>query len=219
MNRQCKRNAEKGAVLIVALVMLLVLTLMAVSSMSGTTLQTRITANRALDNQQQGAADAALREAEYRYYGPTNLADKLEGNPSNCSVNNTLKSNGFNKPCVLAISDANASFLLNFVDKPWSLTASFLKAESANSLLWMPYRGTDASTRSVGGGREPTDLAQATTRWNSTLILNTGNTAINAEYGMAAEGQGTYYYLNNAKAEDAVYVQSTHANIYMGLNN
>lgn len=36
---------------------------------------------------------------------------------------------------------------------------------------------------------------------------------------MVAEGQGTYFYLNNAKADDQVYLQSTHANIYLGINN
>ena len=50
--------------------------------------------------------------------------------------------------------------------------------------------------------------------------------AVNAEYGMALEGQGTYFYLNNAKATPneghsgvITYVQSSHANIYLGLNN
>jgi type IV pilus assembly protein PilX len=43
---------------------------------------------------------------------------------------------------------------------------------------------------------------------------------------MALEGQGTYFYLNNAKATPnegqsgvITYVQSSHANIYLGLNN
>jgi len=212
-------RAQSGAVLLVALVMLTVMTMVAVSNMGGTTLQSRITANRAIDAQRQNAADAALREAEFRYYGPSNLADKLEGRAANCALTNTIKASGINKPCLLAISDADASLMLNFVDRPWLAAANFLKSESTGSLLWMPYRGTDATTQSVAGAREPTAPANATTRWNSTLILTTGNAAVNAEYGMVQEGQGTYYYLNNAKADEAVYLQSTHANIYMGLNN
>lgn len=212
-------RAQSGAVLLVALVMLTVMTMVAVGNMGGTTLQSRITANRAIDAQRQNAADAALREAEFRYYGPSNLADKLEGRAANCALANTIKASGINKPCLLAISDSDASLMLNFVDRPWLTAANFLKGESTGSLLWMPYRGTDATTQSVAGAREPTAPANATTRWNSTLILTTGNNAINAEYGMAPEARGTYYYLNNAKADDAVYLQSTHANIYMGLNN
>ncbi|KIQ01375.1 MULTISPECIES: PilX N-terminal domain-containing pilus assembly protein [Pseudomonas] len=214
MTQLSDRHSQNGAVLVVALVMLLVLTLMAVGSMRGTTLESRITANRAHDTQQQSAADAALREAEFRYYGPANLADKLEGKMANCQITNTLKANGLNKPCLLAINDAD---LLNFVDKPWLTKDSFLKSESTQSLLWMPYRGTDAANQTVAGNRE-TGSTQ-TTYWNSTRALTVGNAAVNAEYGMVAEGQGTYYYLNNAKADDQVYLQSTHANIYLGLNN
>ncbi|CAH0282415.1 hypothetical protein SRABI70_03802 [Pseudomonas sp. Bi70] len=205
---------QHGAVLVVALVMLLVLTLLAVGSMRGTTLEGRITANRAHDTQQQNAADAALREAEFRYYGPANLADKLEGNANNCKTSNTLKSNGLNKPCLLAINDSD---LLNFVDKPWLVAKNFLKGESADSLIWMPYRGTDAAKQTIAGNRETSNTQ--TTYWNSTRATTMSNTAVNAEYGMVAQGQGTYYYLNNAKAEEQVYLQSTHANIYMGLNN
>lgn len=207
-------HSQHGAVLVVALVMLLVITLLAVSSMRGTTLESRITANRAHDTQQQSAADAALREAEFRYYGPANLEDKLEGKAANCVTTNVLKTNGLNKPCLLAINDTD---LLNFVDKPWLTTASFLKSESTNSLLWMPYRGTDAANQTVAGVRESS--SNNTTLWNSTRAVTTSNNAVNAEYGMVAEGQGTYYYLNNAKADDQVYLQSTHANIYLGLNN
>ncbi|UUD65650.1 pilus assembly protein PilX [Pseudomonas seleniipraecipitans] len=214
MTQLSARHSQNGAVLVVALVMLLVLTLLAVGSMRGTTLESRITANRAHDTQQQNAADAALREAEFRYYGPANLADKLEGKTANCKLENTLKANGINKPCLLAINDDN---LQAFVERPNSAIASFLKPESNGSLLWMPYRGTDAANQTVAGIRE-TGNSQ-TTYWNSTRAVTVGNNAVNAEYGMVAEGQGTYYYLNNAKADDQVYLQSTHANIYLGLNN
>lgn len=214
MTKFSDRHSQNGAVLVVALVMLLVLTLMAVGSMRGTTLESRITANRAHDTQQQNAADAALREAEFRYYGPANLEDKLEGKATNCALSNTLKSNGINKPCMLAIKDEN---LLAFVETPRAATQQFLKSESAGGLLWMPYRGTDAASTTVAGNRETS--SSLTTLWNSTRAVTVGNNAVNAEYGMVAEGQGTYYYLNNAKADDQVYLQSTHANIYLGLNN
>ncbi|SHL18061.1 PilX N-terminal domain-containing pilus assembly protein [Phytopseudomonas punonensis] len=214
MSALSSRHTQGGAVLMIALVMLLVLTLLAVGSMRATTLESRITANKSHDTQQQSAADASLREAEFRYYGPANLADKLEGNAANCALTNTLKTNGLNKPCLLSIKDDS---LLNFVEKPRSIEAAFLKSESTNSLLWMPYRGIDAANQTTAGNRESSN--NKTTYWNSTRAITVGNAAINAEYGMQLEGQGTYYYLNNAKADDQVYLQSTHANIYLGLNN
>lgn len=61
------RKSQGGAVLLVSLVMLLVLTVLAVSSMRGVTLESRITANRAQDMKTQNVADAALREAEFRF--------------------------------------------------------------------------------------------------------------------------------------------------------
>ncbi|AHL74287.1 pilus assembly protein PilX [Stutzerimonas stutzeri] len=200
------RKTQKGAVLLVSLVMLLVLTLLAVSSMRGVTLESRITASRAHDMQLKSVADAALREAEFRFYGPGNLVEKLEAQADNCAVSNTLKTTGLNKPCLLAIK---TDHLLAFVDQPESIDGDFLEASSN---IWMPYRGTD-----------PTAETEANTQydaaWHSILAVETGNAAVNAEYGMVAEGQGTYFYLNNGKAADALYLQSTHANIYLGLNN
>jgi type IV pilus assembly protein PilX len=211
MNSISSRHDQQGAVLLVALVMLLVLTLFAVSSMRSSTLEGRITANRAHDAQQQNAADAALREAEYRYYKPGNLINKLESSPTNCVIKNTLQAKGLGQPCLLSISSDN---LLSFVERPSSLTANFLTSASTNSLLWMPYNGT---------GEAQSDAAihdKQNISWNSIRAVS-GN---NVEYGMEMEGKGTYYYLNNAKATDSrtnttVYLQSTNANIYMGLNN
>lgn len=203
------RQSQRGAVLLVALIMLLMLTMLAIGSMRGVTLETRITANRALDTQLQNVADAALREAEFRFYGPGNLTDKLEAKAANCSPSNTLKTNGLNKPCLLAIKKDK---LLTFVDQPWDATKDFLEEESEDGLIWMPYRGTDPSASTTADSRY---LAA----WNSILAMETGNASVNAEYGMALEGQGTYFYLNNGKAGDALHLQSTHANIYLGINN
>ena len=142
------RHRQNGAVLIVALVMLLVLTLLAVSSMRGVTLETRITANRAQTVQLVNVAEAGLREAEFRFYGPGNLADKLNVNAANCATSNTLKSNGLNKPCLLAIIDEK---LQDFVEKPQDIDSDFLDANSTGGLAWMPYRGTDASNTTDRG--------------------------------------------------------------------
>ncbi|MBE7376135.1 PilX N-terminal domain-containing pilus assembly protein [Pseudomonas lopnurensis] len=196
------RKSQGGAVLLVSLVMLLVLTLLAVSSMRGVTLESRITANRAHDMQFQNVADAALREAEFRFYGPGNLVDKLEANAQNCSSSNTLKTNGLNKPCLLEIKTDR---LLTFVETPKLIVANFLEVPSN---IWMPYRGTDPAAETKGDAY-----------YHSIVADETGNAVVNAEYGGRGEGSGTYFYLNNGKTGDALYLQSTHANIYLGLNN
>ncbi len=196
------RKSQGGAVLLVSLVMLLVLTVLAVSSMRGVTLESRITANRAQDMKTQNVADAALREAEFRFYGPGNLADKLEANAANCETSNTIKLNGINKPCLLEVEPDRR---LAFVDQPQLISADDL---SITSKVWMPYRGTD-----------PAVETEADASYNSILADETGNAALNAEYGGRGEGNGTYFYLNNGKTGDALYLQSTHANIYLGLNN
>ncbi|MDL0441246.1 PilX N-terminal domain-containing pilus assembly protein [Stutzerimonas frequens] len=196
------RRSQGGAVLLVSLVMLLVLTVLAVSSMRGVTLESRITANREHDMKSQNIADAALREAEFRFYGPGNLSEKLEAKAANCLAANTLKANGINSPCLLEIKTDR---LLAFVEQPQQADGDDLLTTSN---VWMPYRGTD-----------PTADTEANAHFNSILADVAGNAAVNAEYGGRGEGSGTYFYLNNGKAGDALYLQSTHANIYLGLNN
>ncbi len=196
------RQSQGGAVLLVSLVMLLVLTVLAVSSMRGVTLESRITANREHDMKSQNIADAALREAEFRFYGPGNLSEKVEAKAANCLAANTLQTNGINSPCLLEIKTDR---LLAFVEQPQQADGDDLLTASN---VWMPYRGTD-----------PTADTEANAHFNSILADEAGNAAVNAEYGGRGQGSGTYFYLNNGKTGDALYLQSTHANIYLGLNN
>ncbi|MGE8500107.1 MAG: PilX N-terminal domain-containing pilus assembly protein [Pseudomonas sp.] len=204
---------QRGAVLLVALVMLLVITLMAVSNMRSVTLESRITANRAHDMQLKSLADAALREAEFRFYGPGNLSDKLEPKAANCDEDNELVVSGNNKPCLLAVEPDS---LLDFVNTPYILgtdnKSTVLQEVSSSGLAWMPYRGLDPLDTTVASDTYSIE-------WNSILAVETSNSAVNAEYGMVAEGQGTYFYLNNGKAGNNLTLQSTNANIYLGLNN
>src|SRR5699024_6128738 len=100
----------QGAVLVIALVMLLVITVLAVSSMRGVTLESRITANRVQSQHLQNLADAALREGEMRLYGP-GLDFKLKDNSTfktNCTKSNKLNRHGHNKLCLLEeLNDAD----------------------------------------------------------------------------------------------------------------
>jgi len=168
---------QQGATLLVALVMLLILTVLAVSSMRGVLLESRITGNRAENLRLQTAADAALKEGEFRFFGPGYLRDKLEPNRVNCQKNNTLNLNGANKPCLLNIqvwtdviapdsdeetsSDRLKRFMLNPMDALQADGAATVAAGASTFVAWMPYRGLD-----------PNDETQSDPRayWNSYLI-------------------------------------------------
>ena len=213
---------ERGATLLVALVMLLIMTVLAVTSMRGVVLESRITGNRAENLRLQEAASAALREAEFRFYGPAYLRDKLEPIQANCQKDNVLQANGANRPCLLNISDAadRLSFMLD--------PMAFLKNSSADNktgadtdavgsavfITWMPYRGRIA-------GNDNVTSSDINAYWNTHLITvgEDDATALNAEYGAVMEGRGTYFYQINGQAEDRLAVQSTAANVYVGLNN
>ncbi len=204
---------QRGAVLLVALVMLLVLTLLAVSGMRGVALESRLTGNRALTNQLQNSAEAALREAEFRFFNPSFLRDKLEPLGANCALANQLRQSGANKPCLMGIQDGQVkAFMLN----PAALTdankTDFLLGISTTGLTWMPYRGRD--WQNVTQSERPAT-------WNTYLI--TGGPAdeapLNVEYGATGEGKGTFFYLVNGQTENRFTLQSTISNVYVGLNN
>jgi len=224
---------QEGAVLVIALVMLLVLTVLAVSNMRGVTLESRVTASRAETQRLQDVADAALREGEFRFYGPANLRAKLEYAAENCKTSNTLKTNGLNKPCLLKEMTADTLDEKRVMQQKFYLDPlGFFKeyTDYANNyqvldgagvadnkiLAWMPYIGLDANT-----SREYKPDTNRESFWNTYLITASADEseAVNAEYGAVLEGRGTYYYLVNGQANDELAVQSNTANIYVGLNN
>lgn len=228
MKRNLTRNTQNGAVLLVALVMLLVITVLAIGSMRGVTLETRITSNRAHAHKMIELADAATREAEFRFFGPAHLRSKLEFESSNCRLDNKLKSSGMNKPCLMqVITDKNQ--LMDFVKDPLGFFAKHTDYSNiyavitgnevaANKVLaWMPYRGLDA----LEGNYYVAENDYSKSYWNAYLI-NSGaeeSEEFNSEYGAVGEGRGTFYYLVNGQVNDEIAVQSTIANIYLGLNN
>lgn len=202
--RQSSR--QQGAVLLVALVMLLVLTLLAVGSMSGVALESRVTGNRVLTVRMQNSAEAALREAEFRINSPETRATRrqqLESDPEECKATNVLQSSGFNKTCLLAIKDDS---LHGFVSYPQRVKSNDLSGASTGSLLWMTYRGLDYSQASI---------PEIPSFWN-TFILP----PLSVEYGDYQEGKGKYYYLVNGLARPVagrdLALQSSMARYYFG---
>lgn len=216
MNKRSHRFAhQKGAVLIVALVLLLVLTLLAVSGVREATLESRITANKAHALQLSNASDAALREAEFRYFNVTYMREKADPFKENCSLTNKIRASGANKPCLLPIK-ADKEKLKEFVLNPLVLQAD-TKSEyltgAWDAEIWMPYRGRDASKETQ---------AMHNAQWNTYLISGGPgeDSPANIEYGNILEFKGTYLYLANGKASDGSTtqtVQSTFAFVSPGI--
>ena len=224
-----KAQKQQGAVLIIALVMLLVLTVLAVTNMRGVTLESRITANRIETGRLQNLADAALREGEFRFYGPAYLRDKLEPNVGkNCIKGNKLNRYGNNRPCLLwdmndgeltSYFSTPISFLSgdsNYAEKYAVKTGKGVKAAGANAALaWMPYRGLDSVEANYF---KP--VSDKNAYWNTYRAVSGAaeNETVNPEYGAALEGKGTFFFLVTAQADDQFAAQSTVAVTYLGLN-
>lgn len=227
MNRSFSPRQQQGSVLLIALVMLLALTLLTLSNMRGVSLESRITANRVEASRLQNLADAALREGEFRFYGPAHLREKLEPQKNNCSKQNKLSKQGNNKPCLL--TEMTAAQLDEFFKTPISFLkddsfgesydkqtgADAVNAANSATLAWMPYRGLDAKKEF----KSTNDTGRS--YWNSYRVISgsSENEAVNPEYGAALEGKGTFFFLINGQGDDQIATQSTIAVIYTGLNN
>ena len=194
---------QQGAVLIVALVMLLALTMLSISNMRGVTLEARLTANRAESQRLFDAADAALREGELRLYSSygDDLTDYKVGN---CIKTNTLSESGINKPCLL--NDAEID-LDEYFESPIKVIKSLVSSDVG--LKWMPYRGLDA--------KKPFETNQSNPKsyWNIYRLRDVQNTE-NPEYSL--EGDGVSYFLVTGQANDKVAVQSTVKIFSLGKN-
>ena len=219
-------NTQRGAVLFVALIMLLIITVLGVSSLSNSSLESRIVTNRQITQDLIYAADAGVREGEFRFYGLGYVREKLEPLVENCTENNRLKN--YNKPCLIAVkelSNDDDDGLINFVKKPLQISDTD-SADSWSGNLWMPYRGLDktADTENKEG---------INAQWHA-IRISSGeevNESINPEYGDVAAGKGTFFYLVNGKSESTeqdsrpvdkqskIAVQSTIAVILDGINN
>lgn len=206
------RTKQQGAVLFIALIMLLVLTVLAVSSMRGVTLESKITGSRTHMERAQHLADAALREAEFRFSPAQELRnDMIESSDAlmarNCVKDNTLNRYGNNRPCLLKpITDE--SELITLFDTPLTYlkNSSYAnntgaKAKDAGNsavVAWMPYRGLDYQLPFISE-------AGAHAYWNMYRINDPG---ANPEYGDEIRGRGTYYYLVNGQVADEIAAQS-----------
>lgn len=83
MNRLTSRR-QRGAVLFIALVMLMLITLAAVSGMRGMQLEGRMTGNRLEQQRLMSAAESALREGEGRLRKNTRALDNCSAGTTPC---------------------------------------------------------------------------------------------------------------------------------------
>ncbi|NLD14675.1 MAG: pilus assembly protein PilX [Gammaproteobacteria bacterium] len=229
MNTLATTRLQRGNTLLIALLLLIALTMLTLSNMRGVSLESRITANRVEASRLQNLADAALREGEFRFYGPAHLREKLEPKKANCAKNNKLLRSGNNKPCLL--EEMTDSELDEFFSQPLSFLrdnsygnkyskqtgqdTNDLADDSTAEIAWMPYRGLDAKNKLV------TNDKTGHAYWNSYRVISgsSENEAVNPEYGAALEGKGTFFFLINGQGDDQIATQSTIAVIYTGLNN
>jgi len=85
--RSEQSGSERGAVLVVSLFLLVVLTLLGVTSMQGTTMETRIAVNREDRATAFMAAEAALRDAEQAVQVQTSTPNPVDATcVANCDV-------------------------------------------------------------------------------------------------------------------------------------
>lgn len=200
---------QQGAALFIALIMLLVITVLAVSSMRGVTLEAKITGNRTHMERAQHLADAALREAEFRFSPAQELrSDMIESDDArmerNCIKNNILNRYGNNRPCLLKpITDKNELTQLFATPLTYLKSSSYTnntgkKAQDANGsavVAWMPYRGLDS---------DPDYQIQNSGAWWHLYYIETDETDPTA----VMRGDGGHWYLVNAQTEDEIAAQS-----------
>lgn len=203
------RTKQQGAVLFIALIMLLVLTVLAVSSMRGVTLESKITGSRAHMERAQHLADAALREAEFRFSPAQELrSDMIESSDTlmarNCVKDNTLNRYGNNRPCLLKpITDESELIALFDTPLTYLKNSSYTnntgaKAKDAGNsavVAWMPYRGLDS---------DPAYQIENSGAWWHLYYIETDETDPTA----VMRGDGGHWYLVNAQTEDEIAAQS-----------
>lgn len=170
---------QGGAVLVIALVFLLILTTLAVTNMREVALDSRITANLVDQRNIFNAAEAGLTDGQYRTIGPE--SDKTRGNydrgvwlrPLNATES---CSNGVTDVCLLDIAPADITYSQDFD------TAGEFK----------DYAPDDSTTfsESISWYALPVPAGE------------TEGASINPEYGNMLSGKGSFFYEANSRAEN-----------------
>lgn len=161
---------QQGAALLVALVMLLLITLLATSSLRDSTLQNRLSGSVAERQHAANAAESALREGERRLQALANTGASSLGS-ANCSTSISALAATVGNLCILA-------------------TDRFANSSMAGTDWWTAATYATDYTGSDGSASFP-----STPRWNAAYI---GTSTTDLE--TLQQGKGTYFYRVSAAA-------------------
>ena len=171
-------NKQGGAVLVIALVFLLILTTLAVTNMREVAIDSRITANLVDQRHLFNAAEAGLADGQYRTIGPE--SDKTRGNYDRSVWLRPLNAtdscgNGVTDVCLLDVAPAEITYSQDFD------TAGRFK----------DYAPDDSTTfnESISWYALPAPAGE------------TEGESINPEYGNMLSGSGPFFYEVNSRAE------------------
>ena len=170
---------QGGAVLVIALVFLLILTTLAVTNMREVALDSRITANLVDQRNIFNAAEAGLTDGQYRTIGPE--PNMTRGNYDRDVWQRPLNatdacSNGVTDVCLLDIAPGDVTYSQDFD------TVGKFK----------DYAPDDSTTfnESISWYALPVPAGE------------TEGASINPEYGNMLSGSGEFYYEVNSRAEN-----------------
>jgi type IV pilus assembly protein PilX len=163
-------SKQQGAALLVALVMLLLITLLATSSLRDSTLQNRMSGSVAERQHAANAAESALREGERRLQALANTGVSSQG-AADCSASIGALAASVGNLCVLS-TDRFATSTVAGTD--WWTAATYAT----------DYLGSDGASS-----------FNSTPRWNAAYI---GTSTTDLE--TLQQGKGTYFYRVSAAA-------------------
>ncbi|WP_312270362.1 PilX N-terminal domain-containing pilus assembly protein [Pseudomonas sp.] len=178
-------HRQRGATLLIALIMLLLITLIATSSMHTTTLQTHVSGNVAERTRAFNAAESALREGERRLLDMSSKNETLFSSSSAgyASCSSSVTAIGSNLCILTEANDLSTTELA----LTWAGTALGASGTANQSVAYSGYDGN--SSFSI----EP--------RWVITAIPETSKTT--TDVSATSQGKGVYYYRVTAAAKDS----------------
>lgn len=139
--RMRSANRQKGATLLIALVMLLLVTLLASSSMRQTLLQNRTGGSVAERSRAFNAAEAALREGERRLLAARGQASFTAFSAGFDSCTESVDAIGVNLCILTRVNDLKTTALT----QAWAATA--LQATGGTTTRSVAYRGSDNASK------------------------------------------------------------------------
>jgi type IV pilus assembly protein PilX len=143
------RRREAGAVLFIALIMLLIITLLGIGSMREVVLESRITGNLIEQKRLQSAAESALREAERRITSASSIVVCSESSTFPCytataddeayDFSSTTTYSGLDGDTTL---DRDARWYIRLIGGPYTSGSTGASANGASNAL----AGTDTAS-------------------------------------------------------------------------